>query len=96
MDGERNGLSPQHHGELNNILSIRPGRYDELRAEYSEDTLALEQIDIYEYVPAYAEHIDILRKALIADDKETIDKVQAWFEQHYPETTKRTRITYGR
>lgn len=83
------GLLHEHHGELNDFVNVQATRYGELRLEYADDPLALEQIDIYENVPAYREHLEMLNDALRTDDTGAKRRVIVWFEEHYPHTTRR-------
>jgi len=55
MARERKGLLPQHHGDLNRPSEVYPGgiegknaRIADLRKQYSDDPVALQQIDVYD------------------------------------------------
>jgi len=48
------GLRPEHHGELNKITTPAT-RYDELRREYEGNSIAQQQIDVYDPATEYHE-----------------------------------------
>lgn len=89
---ENIGLKPEHHGNLNTPGSIYPGgkesRYEEieqLRAEYADDPVALQQIDVYDGRTKYHDKIAELRDALKAGDTQKEAELEVWFNNNYPD-----------
>ena len=76
-------LSIPHHRELNG-LNIDPRRYEELRLEYKDDLVALQQIDVYdpnsEYSDLYQKMIDAYR----ANNNTLGASIQEQLTQRYP------------
>ena len=79
------GLKPEHHTELNKVSGIPQKRYEELRAQYRNDSAALQQIDVYDPNTEYHLHFRKLRDAYIENDEKTIEQEEAWFQEHYPD-----------
>lgn len=87
------GLKPNHHGELNGWAfhhgqpeEQRLARLSQLRSEYADDSLALEQIDIYDGDSPYHPKIREYRDALKGGDDAKQAELEAWFAQNYPLT----------
>lgn len=83
MAKKEGGLSPEHHGELNK-LNVVPERYDALRAQYSSDPRALQQIDVYDPATEYHDKMSLFVQALKSGDTATEAELQAWFDTFYP------------
>ncbi len=86
------GLSPQHHKELNGGDFRRDheeeqqiARLAELRSQYANDPVALQQIDVYDYRTEYHVKFAELRNALISNDTKAEAELSHWFEVHYPD-----------
>jgi hypothetical protein len=77
------GLSRKHHGELNRGASR--ARYDQLRREYAGDSVAQQQIDVYDGSTSYHDHLRSLRDAYANRDKAAIHREEAWFRRNYPD-----------
>ena len=69
-------LRPEHHGELNHG-HVRRLRFEELRVQYKDDKIALQQIDVYDGATPYHNHFRALRDALVRSDKDTISREEA-------------------
>jgi len=78
------GLKPEHHGELNRI-GIPTARYDELRREYEGDSVAQQQIDVYDPATEYHKRLREYVEAFKLSDGEKITELKDWFEEHYPD-----------
>lgn len=83
MSEESPGLSPEHHGLLNN-QKTNEGDFISMRDLYADDPLALEQIDVYApktpWKQIYREYAD----ALVGDDINSLRKVLEEFRSVYP------------
>lgn len=86
------GLKPQHHGELNVPGQVFKGgkeakakKITELRQEYANDPVALQQIDVYEGDNEYSHHLQLFVKALKSGDAAKEAELDAWFKEHYPD-----------
>jgi hypothetical protein len=79
------GLSRQHHSELNAVYNVKPGRYDELRQQYAQDPVALQQIDVYDGSTLYHVKLNEYANALKSKDFATEKKLEQWFKDHYPD-----------
>ena len=83
LGGGGSGLSQQHHGELNSLPES--SRYDELRREYSDDPIALQQIDVYDGSTEYhGKFIDFVN-AVKSGDSRAEESLGGWFIEHYPD-----------
>ena len=89
------GLKPNHHGELNGYnfhhgqpVEQRLARLTQLRGEYADDLLALEQIDIYDGDSLYHSRFGELSDAYESGNKAKQAEVVAWYREHYPLTSK--------
>lgn len=79
------GLSRKHHGELNKG-SISKERFTELREQYSQNGVALQQIDVYDgSVCPYHDRMKELVSALKEDNESLADKMLGWFKKNYPD-----------
>ena len=78
------GLSKKHYGELN-----RPGvtqsRYDELRRLYAGDSVAQQQIDVYDPQSSYRPLWQAYRDALESGDAGRIEAAKRKLRKHYPD-----------
>ena len=86
---EKNGLTREHHGELNIPREIFNGgkeakikRIAKLRREYAGDSLALEQIDVYDVDSEYGKHLIQYKQSMINGDINKINELEKWFEQY--------------
>ncbi len=79
------GLSKKHHKELNQVLSVSPGRYDELREKYANDPVALQQIDVYDPSTEYHQKLKQFVWSLQSGDEKKEAELRKWFEKHYPD-----------
>lgn len=78
------GLNRKHHAELNKANSSK-NRKDELRNEYSDDLVALQQIDVYNGSSEYNKNMRKYIKALKSDDAKEEKGLSRWFKKHYPD-----------
>lgn len=89
---EKKGLIPQHHGDLNRPSIVYPGgkeardaRIAQLRQEYTDNSVAQQQIDVYaddtEYHAKLREFTEALKSGNTAKEAE----LDAWFKEHYPD-----------
>ena len=78
------GLSRQHHGELNR-LGISRRRFQELREEYANDSVALQQIDVYdgstEYNIKLMEFVDAVKNKDEVSERRLAER----FNTYYPD-----------
>lgn len=75
------GLKPNHHAELNQV-NISPDRFAELRKQYKDDAVALQQIDVYDGSTEYQDKIRKFRNALKSGDTRAEGKLAHWFRKH--------------
>lgn len=87
---KRKGLSPKHHLELNDPYYVYPGgfeakkkRLDELRQEYADDELALQQIDAYDSETELHIKLREYTMALKTQDEAAMTKLEEWFNTNY-------------
>jgi hypothetical protein len=90
------GLSPEHHQQLNNPEIVFPGGtqakialINQLRDQYREDEVAIQQIDVYDVRSEYHIHFRLLRQALLNNNQEVIEAEYAWLAEHYPDIGKK-------
>lgn len=86
------GLKPAHHGDLNRPSMTYPGgkeardqRIAALRAEYSGDRVAQQQIDVYADDTEYHVKLDEFKKALMSGNTAKEAELEAWFKEYYPD-----------
>ncbi len=79
------GLKRKHHGELNKVIGVPAWRYDQLRAEYADDPVALQEIDTYDPTSKYARKIKEYRDALLDNLTGKAEQLEIWFSEHYPD-----------
>jgi len=84
------GLRPKDHGFLNGIhckFSREEQReiLTNKRAEYSDDPVALQQIDVYDGDTEYHDKMREFRDALISGNSTREKELDAWFKEHYPD-----------
>jgi len=77
------GLSRSHHGELNRGVSQE--RFSQLRREYLGDSVALQQIDVYDSSSRYTARFREYRDALKKGDKRKQSRLEKWFKHNYPD-----------
>ena len=88
------GITQADHDSMNsyefNDLDIeeKRKRYAELRELYADDKLALEQIDSLDGETEYHDKMGLLREAFLNKDFDKVRKLDQWFLEHYPLTTK--------
>ena len=91
MATKRKGLLQKHHGELNSYefwgqdLEVVKKRYEELRKQYADDPVALQQIDVYDSTPKYHLKFREYRDALKNNGTKKLKKLEAWFKKNYPD-----------
>ncbi len=83
------GLTPEEHGELNHIWMNPPEgrrqRYAELRIKYTNDSEALQWIDMYDPESTYHGHFEVIRNAVFrGGNKEAVRRELSWLHEHYP------------
>lgn len=80
-------LSRQHHGELNGVMVIgtKAGRYNELRTQYADDPVALQEIDAYDGSSYYNLKLREYISALKMNDEQAIKELELWFNKYYPD-----------
>jgi hypothetical protein len=76
------GLNPAHHGELNR-MDAAPSRLAELREEYADDPVALQQIDVYDPDTEYYDHFLAYKDALLSGDSSVEAAELNWLTEHY-------------
>ena len=84
------GLSPEHQTELNGFGTVpdevRRERYAALRQEYSDNALALEQIDVFDSTSPYGVARREYRIAILNGDNLRQTELDLWFKDNYPLT----------
>jgi len=80
------GLRRKHHGELNR-MNVPSTRYDDLRYEYADNPLALEQIDIYDPSSQHVPLMRAYRDALKTRDEEAVATSLDALKREYPLTS---------
>jgi len=92
MVEKKDGLIPEHHGDLNRPSVVYPGgseareaRLAELRAQYAGNPRALQQIDVYDGSTEYHVKLREFTEALKSRDTAREAQLQAWFDEHYPD-----------
>ena len=84
------GLKPTHHGDLNRPSLIYPGaearnaRIAELRAEYSTDKVAQQQIDVYADDTEYHTKLHEYVEAMKTGDEAKQSILYKWFKNITP------------
>ena len=78
------GLSREHHSELNRVLDVEPSRYDELRTLYKDDPVALQQIDVYDTSSPYGLKLQQFIEACKTNNEPLIRELERWFAENYP------------
>jgi len=78
------GLSRSHHQELNRGR-VSQKRLAQLRHEYARDSVALQQIDVYDgssrYGAKFREYIDACKKG----NEQQQASLEKWFKRNYPD-----------
>ena len=77
-------LSKKHHGELNRCDTTR-ARYTELRRQYANDHVALQQIDVYDPQSPYRPLLLEFRDALKLGDTKRMEKARQQLKTRYPD-----------
>ena len=91
MTTKRKGLLKKHHGELNSYefwgqdLEVVKKRFEELRKQYADDPVALQEIDVYDSTSKYNLKFRAYRDALKNNDIKKQKKLEAWFKKNYPD-----------
>jgi hypothetical protein len=83
------GLRPEHYSELNTLWESneeRLTRLVELRCEYINDPLALEELDRLDGSSPYNARLPELIAAFKTGDEEVITKLHNWYKENYPFT----------
>ena len=78
------GLSPAHHAELNK-LGASDERLAQLRHQYANDPVALQQIDGYDNTSPYLAQFAQYLRALKTGDRDAEAEAEAWVKEHYPD-----------
>lgn len=86
------GLSPQHHGELNSWkfqqgqpAEQRDAKLAGLRQQYSGDSKALQQIDVYNGHSEYNAKLKEYTGALKSGNEQKAGEIESWMHEHYPD-----------
>lgn len=81
-----NGLKIKHWIELNHAGAGEEYqlRLTELRAEYTDSPVALQQIDVFDGTSEYNVRFKILVDAYKSGDTQAQVEQEVWFKEHYP------------
>lgn len=78
------GLSRKHHDELN-CFDVSRKRLEQLRQRYDGDSIALQQIDVYDGATEYHDKLVELKDALKTGNTRKESCLLHWFKKHYPD-----------
>lgn len=86
------GITREEHGDLNIPSEVYPGgreakvrRMEQLRRQYRDDPIALQQIDRYDINSPYGRMLKKYREALHSGDEQKQAELDAWFQKNYPD-----------
>lgn len=77
-------LSREHHAELNG-LDIEPERFEQLRKQYRNDSVALQKIDVYDPESLYNKKYNLYIAAIRCRDRALKGELERWFAEYYPD-----------
>jgi uncharacterized iron-regulated protein len=85
------GLSSEHHNYLN-IVHLKDEEerrkiFNKFRRLYVNNSLALEQIDKYDWKSPYRTHLEEFCDALKSKNEEKMREEKEWIKEHYPLTS---------
>lgn len=87
------GLSTEDLNLLDATINIKTKNelLSRLRKKYADNPLALEILDGYDKNSLHFKKVLEYKDALLSQNQEKQQELEAWFEQHYPLTSKRNR-----
>lgn len=83
------GLLPTDDGYLNGLVNIpveeKRAIYAQKRTQYAGDSVALQQIDVYDGETIYHDKLSEFISAIKSGNTQKQTEIESWMKEHYPD-----------